>query len=271
MPSPESRSAPGRPRKASAKAASKAKVARKATSSAKSRAKSAASYKPRGRLPSQATNRGRVAEIYERLNTEMPDAHCELTYTTPYQLLVSVVLSAQATDKMVNKVMEPLYSPRDKDAEPFTPDTVVGWGEAGILARIRQIGLAPTKAKNVYKLSQILIEDFAGEIPRSREDLEALPGVGRKTANVILGEIYGEPTLAVDTHVYRVGYRLALHREDGPPKAELALLKVIDPQYLPKLHHLFIFLGRYTCKAQKPQCDACVVADLCPTRPLELT
>lgn len=206
-------------------------------------------------------NRERVAQIYERLNAKMPDAHCELTYNTPFQLLVSVVLSAQATDKMVNKVMEPLY------AEGFTPETVVGWGEAGLLARIRQIGLAPTKAKNVHKLSHIVIDSHGGEIPDSREELEALPGVGRKTANVILGEIFGQPTLAVDTHVYRVGYRLALHREDNPPKAELALLKVIDEAFLPKLHHLFIFQGRYTCKAQKPLCGECTVADLCPSLP----
>lgn len=221
-----------------------------------------APIKPRGRLPSQKANRDRVAEIYRRLNEKMPDAHCELTHHSPYQLLVSVVLSAQATDKMVNQVMEPLYT------EGFTPETVISWGEKGLLARIRKIGLAPTKAKNVHKLSQIIMANHGGEIPDNREQLEALPGVGRKTANVILGEIFGEPTLAVDTHVYRVGYRLSLHREDSPAKAELALLKVIAPEYLPKLHHLLIFQGRYTCKAQRPLCAECTVADICPSLPV---
>lgn len=239
----------------------RSRPAAKAGAKAGAKAKKAAAIKPRGRLPSQKANRDRVAEIYRRLNDKMPDAHCELTYHSPFQLLVSVVLSAQATDKMVNQVMEPLY------AAGFTPHTVIGWGEEGVLARIRKIGLAPTKAKNVHKLSQIIIADHGGEIPRSREDLEALPGVGRKTANVILGEIFAEPTLAVDTHVFRVGYRLSLHREDSPAKAEHALLKVIAAKYLPKLHHLLIFQGRYTCKAQKPLCAECTVADLCPSLP----
>lgn len=246
--------------------ATSAPRSRRSAPSAKAQAQKArapkVAIKPRGRLPSQKANRDRVAEIYRRLNEKMPDAHCELTYNSPYQLLVSVVLSAQATDKMVNQVMEPLYE------AGFTPETVIGWGEQGLLARIRKIGLAPTKAKNVHKLSQIIMADHGGDIPDNREQLEALPGVGRKTANVILGEIFGEPTLAVDTHVYRVGYRLSLHREDSPPKAELALLKVIAPEYLPKLHHLLIFQGRYTCKAQKPLCEECCVADICPSLPV---
>ncbi len=197
--------------------------------------------------------------ILDRLQEAMPDARCELTYQTPYQLLVSVVLSAQTTDKMVNRVMEPLYE------QGFTPDTVLKLGAEGFLEKIRSIGLAPTKAKNVYKLSQIIQDRYQGEIPRTREQLEDLPGVGRKTANVILGEIFREPTLAVDTHVFRVGQRLGLHDEKTPEKAELELLQLIDRSYLPAAHHWLILHGRYTCKAIKPLCDQCLLSDLCPS------
>jgi len=130
---------------------------------------------------------------------------------------------------------------------------------------IKTIGLAPTKAKNILKLSKIIVEDYNGEIPKTRQELEALPGVGRKTANVILGEIFREPTLAVDTHVYRVGFRLGLHRETSAEKAESVLMKLIPPEYLPDAHHWFILHGRYTCKAQRPLCDECILNDLCPS------
>ena len=133
-------------------------------------------------------------------------------------------------------------------------------GREELLQHIRTIGLAPTKAKNIYKLTGILLDENAGEVPRTRSDLEALPGVGRKTANVILGELFGEPTLAVDTHVLRVSRRLGLHKEKLPEKAEAQLMKVVDPKFLPKAHHWFILHGRYTCKAQKPLCEDCVVA-----------
>lgn len=197
--------------------------------------------------------------IMHKLQISNPDPRCELIYKTPYQLLVSVALSAQTTDMMVNRVMAPLYE------EVFTPETVVALGAEGFLAKIRSIGLAPTKAKNVTKMSAILLEKFKGQIPRSREDLESLPGVGRKTANVILGEIYREPTLAVDTHVYRVSRRLGLQDEKNPEKAELELLKVVDPKDLPDGHHHFILHGRYVCKALSPQCDTCVLNDVCPS------
>lgn len=191
---------------------------------------------------------------WEKLN---PDPRCELFYLSPYQLLVSVVLSAQTTDKMVNKAMESVYK------KGFNPKIALKLGAEGIYKIIKSIGLAPTKSKNVYKLSQIILDLFDGEIPRTREDLESLPGVGRKTANVILGEIYGEPTLAVDTHVFRVSKRLGLHKEKDPKKAELKLLDLIEPKLLPKAHHWFILHGRYTCKARKPSCDTCVLNDLC--------
>lgn len=140
----------------------------------------------------------------------MPEAHCELYYETPFQLLVSVVLSAQATDKSVNAAMEPHYR------AGLSPATILEWGEDTLRHHIRTIGLTNTKARNVYRLTQILLEQHGGTVPRRREDLENLPGVGRKTANVILGEIYGEPTLAVDTHVFRVSQRLGWHQEKPP-------------------------------------------------------
>jgi endonuclease-3 len=173
---------------------------------------------------------------------------------------VSVVLSAQATDKSVNDAMTELYKNK------LGVDDVLKMGEAGFLSRIRRIGLAPTKAKNVLKLSKIIKENFKGEIPRSREDLESLPGVGRKTANVILGEIFREPTIAVDTHVFRVTTRLGLQNESTPEKAELKLLEVIDSKWLPMAHHWFILHGRYTCMARSPKCETCDLQVLCRSK-----
>ncbi|MFW7379705.1 MAG: endonuclease III [Oligoflexus sp.] len=217
------------------------------------------SFLPPGPAWSLSKRKRQAKAVVAALRLQYPNAHCELSYHTPYQLLVSVVLSAQATDKTVNRVMEPLY------AKGFTPEMVVRWGQEKLLSKIREIGLAPTKSRNVYRLSQILLDQFQGDIPRSREDLESLPGVGRKTANVILGEIFREPTLAVDTHVYRVGMRLGLHTAKTPEKAELELLEVVDPQDLPEAHHLFIFHGRYTCKSIKPACEICPLTKICPS------
>ena len=189
---------------------------------------------------------------------KIPNPHCELYYRTPYQLLVSVVLSAQATDKSVNRAMQPLY---DKG---FTQQTVLQLGISGLLEKIRSIGLAPTKAKNIYNLTLKLLEQDAGQVPKTRSELEALPGVGRKTANVILGELYREPTLAVDTHVFRVTYRLGLHKEKNPLKAEKVLLEKINPAWLPRAHHWFVLHGRYICVARKPKCSECILSALCP-------
>ncbi len=208
---------------------------------------------------SLAKRKARAKEILRLLQAANPDPRCELIYHTPYQLLVSVVLSAQTTDKSVNKVMGPLYE------KSFTPQTVKKLGADGLLEKIRSIGLAPTKSKNVARLTDILLEKYRGEVPSTREELEALPGVGRKTANVILGEIFREPTLAVDTHVFRVTNRLGLQKESTPEKAELELLKVVDPADLPAGHHHFILLGRYTCKAAKPACGECVLNQICPS------
>lgn len=202
----------------------------------------------------------RADEILTRLKNLNPNPHCELYYETPYQLLLSVVLSAQATDKSVNAAMTDLYK------EGLTVDNVIAMGEKGFLEKIRRIGLAPTKAKNSVRLSQIIKDKFNGEIPTTRGDLESLPGVGRKTANVILGEIFKEPTLAVDTHVFRVTKRLGLHKSTTPEKAEQQLLAVINPRWLPMAHHWFILHGRYTCIARGPKCDVCTVNDLCTSK-----
>ena len=201
-----------------------------------------------------------IQECCHRWEKENPDPKCELFYFTPYQLLVSVVLSAQTTDKMVNRVMEPVYK------KGFTPEKAIKLGQEGIYETIKSIGLAPTKSKNVFKLSQMIKENYQSKIPSTREGLEALPGVGRKTANVILGEIFGHPTLAVDTHVFRVAKRLGIHKEKDPKKAELKILELMDPSSLPKAHHWFILHGRYTCKARKPECENCVLEDICPKK-----
>ena len=196
--------------------------------------------------------------IISRLEKVFPEAHCELTHNSPFQLLVSVVLSAQTTDKNVNKVMAPLYE------LGFDAQTILNLGQENFKLKIKSIGLANTKAKNVYNLAKIINEKYYGEVPSTREELEALPGVGRKTANVILGEIFNQPTLAVDTHVFRVSNRLGLQDEKTPEKCELKLLECIESKFLPKTHHLFIFHGRYTCIARGPKCESCSLANICP-------
>ena len=207
------------------------------------------------------SKRKELAAAYVKIWRKIePDPKCELYYKTPFQLLVSVVLSAQTTDKMVNRCMTEIY-----DAG-FDHNVALKWGQEKLLAKIRSIGLAPTKSKNIVKLSKIIKEAHKGAVPNNREELEALPGVGRKTANVILGELFGEPTLAVDTHVFRVGKRLALHYETTPEKAEKELLKAFDPSHLPKAHHWLILHGRYTCKASSPDCDNCNLLKICPSR-----
>lgn len=228
------------------------------TSKSKSQSKRP-SFSPRRKRLSIRDKKQIVVDSFERLKKQNPDPKCELYYETPFQLLVSVVLSAQTTDKMVNRCMEPLYK------KGFSPETVMKLGESGFLKKIKSIGLAPTKSKNVAKLTTIILKQHGGEVPDTREELEALPGVGRKTANVILGEIFGQPTIAVDTHVFRVSQRLGLHTEPTPEKCELKLLKLIDPKFLPQGHHWFILHGRYTCKSQTPMCDNCCLSDICPS------
>src|SRR5262245_35341891 len=202
----------------------------------------------------------RVAEIFQRLSTANPEPKGELAHINPFTLLVAVVLSAQATDAGVNKVTGPLFKVAD------TPQKMLALGEEGLKERIKTIGLYRNKARNVMGLSRALIADHGGEVPRRRDALEALPGVGRKTANVVLNTAFGEPTLAVDTHVFRVAHRLGLASGKTPLEVETGLLKVIPERYLQHAHHWLILHGRYVCQARRPRCDACVVCDLCTSR-----
>jgi endonuclease III len=199
----------------------------------------------------------RVAEIFRRLAAANPEPRGELEYINPYTLLVAVVLSAQATDAGVNKATRALFKVAD------TPRKMLGLGVEGVQERIKTIGLYRNKAKNVIGLSQALIDQHGGEVPHQREALEALPGVGRKTANVVLNIAFGEPTLAVDTHVFRVAHRLGLASGKTPLEVEMGLLQVIPEAYLHHAHHWLILHGRYVCQARKPRCDVCVVCDLC--------
>ena len=198
-----------------------------------------------------------IDTFYARLAARMPEPKSELQYNSPYTLLVAVVLSAQATDVGVNKATGPLFAVAD------TPEKIVALGVKGLSRYIRTIGLYNMKAKNVIALSQILLQQHGGEVPRDRAALEALPGVGRKTANVVLNVAFGEPTIAVDTHIFRVGNRTGLARGKTPDAVEKVLERVTPDRWKLHAHHWLILHGRYTCKARKPLCAACVVADLC--------
>ncbi len=197
------------------------------------------------------------AEFFARLAAANPEPKSELTYATPFQLLVAVVLSAQATDKGVNRATGPLFR------EHPTPQALVDLGEAGIADHIQTIGLYKTKAKNVAALSRLILERHGGEVPHDREALEALPGVGRKTASVMLNIVFGEPTIAVDTHIFRVANRTGLAPGKDVVAVEKKLLKVVPAEYRLHAHHWLILHGRYTCKARGPDCPRCIVADLC--------
>lgn len=201
--------------------------------------------------------KAKAEELYARLAEIRPDPRTELEYTNAYTLLVAVVLSAQATDKGVNRATAPLFKIAD------TPAKMLRLGEDGVANYIKTIGLWRNKAKNVIALSQALIDQYKGEVPRDREALEALPGVGRKTANVVLMEIFGEGTIAVDTHVFRVGNRTGLSDGKTPNEVEAQLMRITPQKYLHGAHHWLILHGRYTCIARKPECPRCVIADLC--------
>ena len=199
----------------------------------------------------------RVEEVFRRFAVARPEPQGELEYVNPYTLLVAVVLSAQATDAGVNKATRGLFKAAD------TPRKMLALGLAEVEQRIKTIGLYRNKAKNVIALSEKLIAEHSGAVPAEREALEALPGVGRKTANVVLNIAFGEPTMAVDTHVFRVAHRLDLAYGKTPLEVELGLLKVIPDSYMRHAHHWLILHGRYICQARKPRCDACIVCDLC--------
>jgi endonuclease-3 len=204
----------------------------------------------------------RIREIFERFEAQEGDPRTELDYESPYTLLVAVALSAQATDVSVNKATARLFEVAD------TPQKMLALGEEGLKPFIASIGLFNTKAKNVVALSRILVEQYGGEVPLDREKLQALPGVGRKTASVVLNELRVEPAIAVDTHVFRVAHRLGLANGKTPEQVEAQLMAVVPPEYLTRAHHWLILHGRYTCLARRPKCGECPVGDLCPSRHL---
>lgn len=205
-------------------------------------------------------NKQKRAEIFRRLKANNPKPATELNYRTPFELLVAVVLSAQATDVGVNKATARLFPIAN------TPQAILELGEAGLKRYIKTIGLFNSKAKNIVKLCRILLERHGGRVPRTREALEALPGVGRKTANVILNTTFGEPTIAVDTHIFRVANRTGLAPGRTPLEVEKKLMKFVPEEYRKDAHHWLILHGRYVCKARKPNCPECGIADLCEYR-----
>jgi endonuclease-3 len=223
-------------------------------------ARKAAASARRPRL--SPVEKARIAEIFHRFEAAEPDPQGELHWRNPFTFLVAVALSAQATDKSVNKATEPLFLRAD------TPQKILDLGEAVLTEAIKTIGLYRTKAKNVIALSAILVERYGGEVPLEREALQALPGVGRKTASVVLNELRIEPAIAVDTHVFRVSHRLKLSRAPTPDGVERDLMVKIPEGYRTRAHHWLILHGRYTCVARKPKCEACLIADLCPSRTL---
>ncbi len=204
-----------------------------------------------------AADPARIREIFARFAALNPHPKGELDYVNSFTLLVAVVLSAQATDAGVNRATRGLF------VVASTPQQMLALGEEGLREKIKTIGLFRAKAKNVIGLSRKLIEDYGGEVPRSREALESLPGVGRKTANVVLNIAFGEKTIAVDTHLFRVSNRIPLARGATPEAVEKGLLAIIPDEYLLHAHHWLILHGRYVCKARKPDCPACPIADLC--------
>lgn len=200
----------------------------------------------------------RREELFRRLRAANPEPQSELEYRTPFELLVSVVLSAQATDKSVNLATRKLF--------PATPEKIVALGVEGLEECIKSIGLYRTKARNVVSLSKILLEKHDGRVPADREALESLPGVGRKTANVVLNTAFGQPTVAVDTHIFRVANRTGLAPGKDALEVEQKLLKFTPAEYLKDAHHWLILHGRYVCLARKPGCPQCLIKDLCEFR-----
>ena len=199
-------------------------------------------------------------EIFQRLRAANPHPKTELVYRTPFELLVAVVLSAQATDKSVNLATAKLFPVAN------TPGQIVKLGEARLTGHIKTIGLYRNKAKNVVELSRLLLQNFNGEIPHTREELESLPGVGRKTANVVLNVAFGHATMAVDTHIFRVSNRTGIAPGKDPLEVELRLVKFVPAEFLQHAHHWLILHGRYTCLARTPKCPACLIRDLCEFR-----
>ncbi|AWL11432.1 DNA-(apurinic or apyrimidinic site) lyase [Saliniradius amylolyticus] len=202
-------------------------------------------------------NNQKRRQILERLRAENPNPTTELNYSSPFELLIAVLLSAQATDVGVNKATAKLYPVAN------TPQAMLDLGVEGVKEYIKTIGLFNSKAENVIKTCRILVEQYGGEVPESREALESLPGVGRKTANVVLNTAFGWPTIAVDTHIFRVSNRTKLAAGKNVNEVEQKLLKVVPKEFKVDVHHWLILHGRYTCVARKPRCGSCVIEDLC--------
>jgi endonuclease-3 len=205
-------------------------------------------------------NKQKRTEIYTRLKKHIPQPKTELSYESPFELLVSVILSAQATDVSVNKATSLLYPVAN------TPQAILDLGESGLKKFIKAIGLFNSKAKNIIETCRLLIDRHGGQVPTTREELEALPGVGRKTASVVLNTAFGEPTIAVDTHIFRVSNRTGLAKGKTPLEVEMRLTKLTPDEFRKDAHHWLILHGRYTCKARKPECPTCVINDLCEYR-----
>jgi endonuclease-3 len=238
--------------KQSLKAARKGNAARLKDAKAQHKADTRAAH---GALPQWT--KAEIEEAFRRFAAASPAPQTELQHTDPFTLLVSVVLSAQATDAGVNKATPALFKLAN------TPEKMARLGEAKVRDLIKTIGLFRTKARNVVALSKQLVKQHGGKVPRDRAALEALPGVGRKTANVVLNVAFGEPTIAVDTHIFRVGNRTGLAVGKTPLDVEMKLMEVVPEKYLLHAHHWLILHGRYTCVARRPLCETCVIADLC--------
>jgi endonuclease-3 len=213
--------------------------------------------KPAKKRRPPGLNREQAEDMFARLSADRPDPKTELEYSDPFTLVVAVALSAQATDVGVNKATRKLFAVAD------TPKKMLALGEDEVRDHIKTIGLFRNKAKNVIALSQMIIDEFDGEVPQTRDELVRLPGVGRKTANVVLNEAFGQPTIAVDTHIFRVGNRTRLAPGKTPDEVEDRLLKIVPEAYLKGAHHWLILHGRYLCKARTPECWRCPVADIC--------
>lgn len=205
-------------------------------------------------------NKDKRREVFTRFRAANPQPATELEYRSPFELLVAVILSAQATDKGVNKATARLFPAAN------TPQAMLDLGLDGLKEHIKTIGLYNAKAANIIKTCAILVDKHNGQVPRTRAELEALPGVGRKTANVVLNTAFGEPTMAVDTHIFRVANRIGLARGKTPLAVEKGLLKTTPAEFLTNAHHWLILHGRYVCKARRPECEHCIVADLCEYR-----
>ncbi|ENU87569.1 endonuclease III [Acinetobacter sp. CIP 102129] len=208
-------------------------------------------------MPVKNMTKKQIQVFFERLREQRPDPRTELNYSSPFELLIAVMLSAQATDVSVNKATDKLYPVAN------TAQAILDLGVEGLKAYIKTIGLYNAKAENVIKTCQILLDQYQGQVPETRQQLEALPGVGRKTANVVLNTAFGQPTMAVDTHIFRVGNRTGLAVGKNVLEVEHRLVKVIPKEFILDAHHWLILHGRYCCIARKPKCFECVVADVC--------